>query len=90
VEPPSVIVEIRLTTEPTHTQQVAWIRLWGRILAPEGHRPTPAEPAGTELEGTYGPDAPIREVIDGRSGQYTAEPPPQTCRDLAPRPGRPR
>jgi hypothetical protein len=68
VEPPSVIVEIHVTTEPSYTQQVAWTRLWGRILAPEGHSPAPAAPARTELEGGYGPDVPIREVIDGRSG----------------------
>ena len=71
MEPPSIIVEIHATTEPTYTQQVAWAQLWRWLLAPEGHSPVPAVPVRPGLDGAHGPDAPMghdREVIDGRSG----------------------
>jgi hypothetical protein len=57
VELPGVVVEIRLTSEPSHAQKAAWATLWRWILGLEGNSPAPAVPAGTGLEGAREPDA---------------------------------
>ena len=68
MELPGVVVEIRLTSEPSHAQKAAWATLWRWILAPEGNSPAPAVPAGTGLKGARERDAPMdhpAEVLDG-------------------------